>query len=284
MTPDEAGSALAFLLFVAPGIFFDLLSRSRRVGAEESAFREVSRVALSSLPLSLLAAAAVGFVASRFPIVVHAVRAAEDGDLVWVSGEGAALLGAALTHLAVSCALAYALHRVLRRLGHGQNIVPESQWTRVFRRDCPPGHDIHVRAKMTSGAVWIGRLLGFSPDFEVDHRELVLGRPMQMRGPHREKDSLVDVPPDYQRVILRGVEIAALAVQYELADRPTDSSETRLTAWTRWWRARPRGSKQPQTVPRNSGPARVPGNVPVLGLTIARDDARTPGDILGDRP
>ena len=43
------GSALAFLLFVAPGIAFDLLSRRRRAAADESTFREVSRVALSNL-------------------------------------------------------------------------------------------------------------------------------------------------------------------------------------------------------------------------------------------
>ena len=39
MTPEGWGSALAFLLFVAPGIAFDLLSRRRRAAADESTFR-----------------------------------------------------------------------------------------------------------------------------------------------------------------------------------------------------------------------------------------------------
>lgn len=245
MTPEGWGSALTFLLFVAPGIVFDLLSRSRRVGADESAFREVSRVALSSLLLSLFAAAPVGLIASQLPLVMQAARAAEAGDVIWLSGEGAALLGVALAQLAVSCALAYGLHSFLKRFGHGQHIVPESQWSRVFRRDCPPGHDIYVRAKMNGGAVWTGRLLGFSPDLEVDHRELVLGQPMRMRGPDRKKDSLVEVPTDYQRVVLRGTEIASFTVQYELADPPNDAGTSRMEAWMSWWRSRPKLLKRP---------------------------------------
>ena len=51
VTPDGWGSALVFLLFVAPGIVFDLLE-VLRAGAHESAFREASRVALSSLVFS----------------------------------------------------------------------------------------------------------------------------------------------------------------------------------------------------------------------------------------
>lgn len=239
MTPEGWGSALTFLLFVAPGIVFDLLSRSRRVGADESAFREVSRVALSSLLLSLFAAVPVGLVASRVPLVMQAARAAEVGDLVWLSREGAALLGVALAQLAVSCLLAYGLHSMLKRFSYGQHIVLESQWTRVFRRDCPPGHEVYIRAKMSSGAVWTGRVLGFSPDLEVDHRELVLGQPMRMRGPDRGKDPMTDVSPDYQRVVLRGTEIASFTAQYEPADPPSDTGTTRLAAWRNWWSARP---------------------------------------------
>ena len=69
------------MLFVAPGIVFDLLSRSRRVGADESAFREVSRVALSSLLLSLFAAVPVGLVASRVPLVMPTSAGRQKSEL-----------------------------------------------------------------------------------------------------------------------------------------------------------------------------------------------------------
>ena len=250
MTPDGWGSALAFLLFVAPGIIFDLLSRSRRVGAEESTFREISRVALFSLLLSLVAAVPVGLVAARIPIVLSAVSSVQSGELVWLSGQGAALVGLALAQLALSSFLACGLHALLKRFSHGQDIVLESQWTRVFRRDCPPNHDMYLRAKMTSGAVWTGRLLGFSPDLELDHRELVLGPPMRMRGADKDTPS-VEVPSDFDRLVLRGNEIVSMLVQYEPGDAVVRPGKALWTAWRAWWQQRPRSqnAKQGRAIP-----------------------------------
>jgi len=44
-----------FFLFVAPGALFNILSRQRRVPNTESAFLEISRIALASLGFSTAA-------------------------------------------------------------------------------------------------------------------------------------------------------------------------------------------------------------------------------------
>lgn len=246
MTPDGWGSALAFLLFVAPGIVFDLLSRRRRAGVDESAFREASRVALSSLVFSLLAALLVVPRASRSPIVVRAARAVEAGGLSWLSSEGLALLGVAVAQLVLSCVLAFGWHSVLRLIGHGGNIVLGSAWTRVFRLDLPDDHEGYVLAKLTSGAVWAGRVLSFSPDLELDHRELVLGQPLSIET---ASGDMADVPSDFQRVVLRATEISTLTVMYK-RDREVGGVASRwarmrgtlaaqLRALARWVEGRP---------------------------------------------
>ena len=52
MVPGSSLSVLFFVLFVAPGLLFELLSRRRRAGVAESAFVEVSRIVLASLAFS----------------------------------------------------------------------------------------------------------------------------------------------------------------------------------------------------------------------------------------
>src|SRR5688572_19801907 len=117
MTPEGWGSALAFLLFVAPGIAFDLLSRTRRAAAGESTFREVSRVALSSLAFSLPALAVVVVIGSQIPAVVAAARRVEAGRLVIGSIDGLITVGILSAQLALSCLLALIVHLLLMWFG-----------------------------------------------------------------------------------------------------------------------------------------------------------------------
>ena len=240
MTPEGWGSALAFLLFVAPGIAFDLLSRRRRAAADESTFREVSRVALSSLAFSLPALAAVVVIGSQIPAVVTVTRRVEAGTLVISSLGGLIAVGILLVQLGLSCFLALIVHLLLRRFGRGGDIEPISGWTRVLRADRPTGHDVYVRVKLTNNAVWSGRVASFSPDLDVEQRELVLMPPLTTRGAD-PSNGLAPVPDDFQRVVFTGSQITSLAVQYRKPrDRPSSTASTR-------WRelvARARGARR----------------------------------------
>lgn len=66
---------------------------------------------------------------------------------------------------------------------------------------------------MSDGSVWAGRVVSFSPDLELEHRELVLGPPLTMRGATGK--ALIDVPDEFQRVVLKNADIFSVSVQYE---------------------------------------------------------------------
>jgi Family of unknown function (DUF6338) len=67
MVPGSWLAVLLFLLLVAPGLLFDLLSQRRRAGSPESGFREVSRVVLASLAFSSIAFAVLVIVRTVHP-------------------------------------------------------------------------------------------------------------------------------------------------------------------------------------------------------------------------
>ena len=200
----------------------------------------------------------VVLVASRFPIVVEAARAVEAGELTLLSREGLALLAVAVAQLVLSCFLALAWHSVLKQIGHGENIVHGSAWTRVFRLDRPIDHELYVLATLASGAVWSGRVLSFSPDLELDHRELV-GVPLSTET---ASGDMADGPDDFQRIVLRATEISSLAVMYKSTQRlggrhGEQAGERRLTlafqlrTLARWLEARPQLQGQPKSDPNN---------------------------------
>jgi MFS family permease len=62
MVPASWLAVLFFLLFVAPGLLFDLLSEKRCAGIAQSGFREISRVVLASILFSAIGAVAVAVV------------------------------------------------------------------------------------------------------------------------------------------------------------------------------------------------------------------------------
>jgi hypothetical protein len=76
-----------------------------------------------------------------------------------------------------------------------------------------------------------GRVASFSPDFEADHRELVLMPPLRSRAPESAGNGLAPVPGDFQRVVLAGSQITSLAVQYrEPRDGDRSPSTRRMRA------------------------------------------------------
>jgi hypothetical protein len=223
VTPDGWSAALAFLLFVAPGIVWDLLSRRREAEADESAFREASRVALFSLVFSLPAAAVVVLVSTQVHGVTRVARRLASGDVVPLSWDGLIILVVMLTQLALACGFAGLTHLLLMRSSRSSDIDLISAWTRAFRRDRPPDHDAYVRAKLTSGSVWTGRVVSYTSDFELEDRELVLGPPLSSRGP--PGNQLIPLEPHCQRVILRGNQIASLVVEYHHRSRAAAEGE-----------------------------------------------------------
>jgi len=205
--PNTTGAVLAFFLFVAPGLLFDLLSERRRAGIPETSFREASRVVLASTAFTTLA---LGLVAAPCLVVPQARR----WIFEWLMGSAALNATQPLVLLmmfvvaAMACALAGAAHWRLSRSGIRLRQV--SAWTHVFRAETPPGAAPYVRVKTNSGSTYTGFVGNYTPNLEVEGRELVLVPPLWSAAPGQ---SLAPVST-WSRIVLRGDEIAVLMLDY----------------------------------------------------------------------
>jgi Family of unknown function (DUF6338) len=217
VVPGTWLSVLLFVVLVAPGLLFDLLSDRRRGGFPESTFREISRVVLASFFFSVLA----------FGVLV-VLRTVEPG---WTP-DPRRLLGSSGTYvpdqyrlifraLLIQAGLAL-LFALLAHLGlahkQGAGIRKASAWTQIFKTNRPAGSAPYARVRLKSGYVYTGFVGYFSPDFDQDARELVLLPPLYAKPPDGGK--LTVVPAEHACLILRDAEIDMLTVQYRPAPPP----------------------------------------------------------------
>lgn len=229
MVPGSWLSVLLFLLLVAPGVLFDLLSERRRAGALESAFREAGRVVLASLLFTGASLCLLGVARAIrpgwFPDVGRLVR---DGP-EYVSTHYRLVARTLVVQCMLALAAAWLAHEVLARRQGGATISSVSAWTRVFKEERPIGHDALVRVRLAGGVVYSGRVAHFSPDLAVEDRELVLAAPITSKV---VGSSMAAVPAQYQRVVLRGSAIEVLSVEYRPSPSPPPTPRRRRRART----------------------------------------------------
>lgn len=209
MVPSSLGAVLVFVLFVAPGLLFDLLSARRKAGIPESTFREASRVVLASAALTLSAALLLACLASpwraRLPDPVRLVQEPTYQRAHSV-GVGVALLATSIA----ACLLAVAI-QAWRGRGSGPPLRRESAWQYTFLSECPDDKFPYVRARMNNGTTYLGFVGKFTPNIETAGRELVLEPPLWVKRPDKPPAPLAS---EWQRVILSGDDIVSVMVSY----------------------------------------------------------------------
>lgn len=211
MAPDTLAALLAFLAFIAPGLSFELLRERRRPSVEETAFREASRIALTSL---LFSGGALVIV-----VVIRAIHRSWFVDPgTWLKSGAAyasvhlpavgltvmVFVGSALT-LAVATDVAF------RRRAAGQ-IVPGSIWFSLFRQHRPQGTNpwIHIRLADET-EIW-GYAGDYTPEQKLDNRELLVEGPqLQYRRKGATENTLL---PNWSFIAVRGETISWMKVQY----------------------------------------------------------------------
>jgi Family of unknown function (DUF6338) len=210
VVPSTWLSVLLFLLLVAPGLLFDLLAERRRVGATESAFREVNRVVLSSLAFSGLGFVVVVLARLIAPGSMPDFRRLVSEGMKYVATEYPVVIGAMGLELMVALAAALVTHIVLSPKSSGR-LRPISTWQKVIREDCPKGKIPHARVRLTDGAVYVGMIGAYTADLDLSDRELVLVPPLFSKTGEK---TLTAIPSEWQRVIIHGSAIESIALQY----------------------------------------------------------------------
>src|SRR6266545_600267 len=232
MVPGSWLAALLFLLLVAPGLLFDLLSEQRRAGFSESAFREISRIVLGSLAFSGFAFAVLVIVRTVHPAWMPDPRRLLEPRDSYARDHYRLILRTVVLQGPLALAAAWIWHMFLARTQGGATIRQVSAWTQVFKRDCPKDHDAHARVRLDSGVTYFGLVANFSSDLEVDGRELILAPPLAFRTGEKP---ITAVPAKYQRVVIRGSAIEFMSVEYRPkrhrnAPRQRNASVSKLLA------------------------------------------------------
>ncbi|WP_461175238.1 DUF6338 family protein (plasmid) [Arthrobacter sp. Z1-9] len=209
--PASWVSVLVFICFVAPGFYFEQISRSRRVRAKESAFQEVSRTVLGSVAIGIpagLAAFGTWLVVTdnRSPDFVALLR----WESAYVGSHFGSLLAGVLGYLAASVLIARLANYFATRRKGATLVSAHTLWTELFRVRKGPHREAVVKVVMKSGHSWSGIVGNFSADHEADDRELVLYRPILY-------SATAEDPPVLQRqdvLVLRGAEISSIGINY----------------------------------------------------------------------
>jgi hypothetical protein len=217
--PETLGTLVAFLGFVAPGLAFELLREKRRPSIEETAFREASRIALTSL---LFTAASLLLLVTvrhfRNSVVVDPVKWLRYGNR-YVNDNLGLVAVTLLLELVIALSLAVLLDFLLRKSAPGR-IVPGSIWFQLFRQGCPAGATpwLHLKLKDET-EVW-GFAGDYTPDQKLENRELtIFGPKLQYKRKGENQNRLLD---SWSSFAVRGDEINWIKVAYVAKNSPDD--------------------------------------------------------------
>ena len=211
MIPSTFLSGLVFLLLIAPGVLWDLFAKRRKVPSAESTFRETSRVVLYSSALSLMSVGVmilIGRVRPRWFLSPRDFLANPEGFykthplIVW-----RVIFFEAL----IACLIVF-IPNVRLLMKQGWSLREISPWQKVFRDDLPKeNHSVHVRVRLHSGKIYVGRVADYTPDFEMADREIVLSQPLWS---HPAGENASKFPNEWQRLIIPASSIESIAVRY----------------------------------------------------------------------
>lgn len=226
MVPQTVVAFIGFLLLIAPGLLFEMLRERRRPAFQETAFREASRTAFTSLLFTAAALTLLAFVRAAWPGLMP-----DPGR--WIREKGRYLethyrLIAAffMVEMVLASALALLADSVLKRQATGK-IVQGDLWYQVFRMDRPRGKVPWVSLQLKDKTQIAGVLNHYSVGEKLENREIALMHNRKGTGLKRITAGGIEIRFDgWQQVVVAAEQIAFLKVMYLPGAGPPKES---------WW-------------------------------------------------
>lgn len=227
MIPDTAAAFLAFLGLVAPGLVYQLRREAHRPQRDETTFREVSRVALTSLIFTAVALPVVSLLADLWSALPDLERWLDSPHSYPAHHIGSVALFLGL-EVALACLLA-TIGELATRTDQGE-ITDVSVYYTVLRRDVPPGAvRTWVWITTEDGTQFKGGLRAYTPGGVDAQFAIALGgQPLQQLRPNTGATQVAGPHPDgpeewteltgFDVVVVPGASIRHLAVAYLAAD------------------------------------------------------------------
>jgi hypothetical protein len=208
--PENVGSFIALLFFVAPGICFELLREQARHARLRSAFRESSVVVLSSVVFSAGAVAALGLVRAIKPSWMPEPVALVRSPGRYATDHLGLVARTLVVEVALACGLAMLVHLLLVRCRPAGAISPEPAWFELVRGGANPRSDaLVVHVELHDGSAVTGVLKAYDLDADGALRNLVLHGTGQHRLRTRQASTgkTLEVPKGWAYVVVPAAEI-----------------------------------------------------------------------------
>lgn len=213
MIPQTLGAILVFVVFIVPGVAFEMLRDRRLPDIEESSLREASRVAMTSALFSLGAVAVIGILRlAGANWVVDPALWLTDGQAYVVAHMGE-VISTVLVFVAAALALVALTDSFFKGSAHGQ-IKRGNIWRVLTRTRCPEGANawVHLRLKDEGGTEVWGYFGDHAPRQGQEDGPLVLEAPgLAYRRPDRP--DIINLT-DWSFIAIRGEDIAWMKVRY----------------------------------------------------------------------
>ena len=215
MIPEGLATLYAFLGLVAPGLLFQLLREKARPALEETAFREASRVAFTSLIFTTASILVLALVSRAWPgMFVDLARwmgpkSEYFGDNLWLVARSV------LAEVGLACMIAWLVAIVFARWVDDPSVKHSTHtaWYSALVGSRPKGEVAWVSVELTDDSRAWGYVHRFTTDRTLENRELSLMGPGLMI--QRNGEARMKLKIDY--LVIPGSEIRRMKVTYEPA-------------------------------------------------------------------
>lgn len=214
MVPQTVLAFVAFLLLVAPGLSFEILRERRRPSLEETAFREASRIALTSLVFTGAAVLLLAIVRALWPEAMPDPGRWLREKQAYVQEEYRLIGRFFLIELVLALTGAFIADRIFINRAKGK-IFSGSVWYHVLRRDRPRGQLPWISVQLKDKTQIAGFLQYYTPGERLQDREISLepnveGTALAIRA----EDGTTTALDGWRSVIVRGDQIVYFKVKY----------------------------------------------------------------------
>jgi hypothetical protein len=216
LIPDGVATLLTFFGLVAPGLVLQLVVEKRQPRQSETAFREASRVALSSVVFTVLSVSMVAAVRALWPTPFPSLVSWRSQGWAYVAAHPGLALWPLVAIVVVSCGLAVVAGWWTTK-GSAASIANYGSWYQTLRVDPPtkPHRTIPwLHIKMKDETQFWGHLRYYTDADDADVREIVLGGPTLEWQP-KGADTPTVIGNNWDAAIANAEEIAFVRVVYQ---------------------------------------------------------------------
>jgi hypothetical protein len=211
LIPNTVGAFIAFLSLVAPGLVYQLARERRRPTHEETTFRELSRVALTSLMFTFGSSVLLACLRLAWPGPFADPHAWVRRGQSYVDSHLSAVALSLTVEVALACALAFTAAEVMSRRSPAR-ISPFGVWYKVLRDERPAGTRPWIMLHLTDGTELTGLLRHYTESEILERQEIAIG------GPHMNRRSadgtLSEIGEQFDAAVVRGDQILYMVVRY----------------------------------------------------------------------